>query len=132
MKKSSRRAEHPTAEQFAELAALVREWTTLPDIAEAMGVIVTRVHALVDDGAVLAFRDPEDGVRRVPVDFTTDGSPLDSLRGTVSVLRDAGFTDIEAAVWLLTADDSLPGRPIDFLHAGRKTEIRRRAQAMAW
>jgi len=26
----------------------------------------------------------------------------------------------------------LPGRPIDALRDGRKTEIRRRAQALAW
>ncbi|MDO5618464.1 Rv2175c family DNA-binding protein [Kocuria sp.] len=133
MKTSSNRAENPTPEQFAQLGELVQQWTTIPDIAEAMDVIVTRVHSLVDDGAVLAFRDPADGVRRIPADFTTqDGRPLEALHGTVSVLRDAGFTDLEAAIWLLSQDDSLPGRPIDFLHAGRKTEIRRRAQAMAW
>ncbi|WP_231559417.1 MULTISPECIES: Rv2175c family DNA-binding protein [Kocuria] len=132
MNKSTHREEDPTPEQFAPLAQLVQGWTTIPDIAEAMDVIVTRVHGLVDDGAVLAFRDPADGVRRIPVEFTTDGKPLDSLQGTVSVLRDAGFTDVEAAIWLLTPDESLPGRPVDFLHAGRKTEIRRRAQSMGW
>lgn len=130
--KSTHRAEDPTPEQFASLAQLVQGWTTIPDIAEAMDVIVTRVHTLVDDGAVLAFRDPADGVRRIPVEFTSDGKPLDSLHGTISVLRDAGFTDLEAAMWLLSPDDSLPGRPVDFLHAGRKTEIRRRAQSMGW
>jgi hypothetical protein len=47
------------------------------------------------------------------------------------VLADAGFTDEEAMRWLLTADDSLPGSPVDALRAGRKTEVRRRAQALA-
>ncbi|ROZ64004.1 DNA-binding protein [Kocuria soli] len=132
MKKSTHQEADPTPEQFAQLSALVEEWTTIPDIAEALDVIVTRVHALVDDGAVLAFRDPTDGVRRIPAIFTVDGKPLDSLRGTISVLRDAGFSDLESALWLLTPDESLPGRPVDLLHAGRKTEVRRRAQAMAW
>lgn len=132
VKKSQHRPEDPTPEQFAALSALVDGWTTIPDVAEALDVIVTRVHALVDDGAVLAFRDPSDGVRRIPAIFTVEGRPLDSLQGTVAVLRDAGFSDVEAATWLLTPDESLPGRPVDFLHAGRKTEIRRRAQAMAW
>lgn len=132
VKKSNHREADPTAEEFAALSALVGQWTTIPDIAEAMDVIVTRVHSLVDDGAVLAFRDPADGVRRIPVEFTEDGKPLDSLHGTISVLRDAGFSDLESAIWLLTPEDSLPGRPIDLLHAGRKTEVRRRAQAMAW
>lgn len=132
VKKSKRREENPTVEQFAQLNALVGEWVTIPDIAEAMEVIVTRVHTLVDDGAVLAFKNPQDGVRRVPIEFTDHKRPLDSLKGTISVLRDAGFSDVEAAIWLLEPDDSLPGRPIDFLHQGRKTEIRRRAQALAW
>jgi type IIA topoisomerase, A subunit len=48
------------------------------------------------------------------------------------VLKDAGFSDEEAITWLYTADDSLPGRPIDALINGQKTEIRRRAQALAW
>jgi Rv2175c C-terminal domain of unknown function len=47
-------------------------------------------------------------------------------------LGDAGFSDEEAIIWLFTADDSLPGRPVDALREGRKTEIRRRAQALAW
>lgn len=132
VKKSQHRQEDFTPEQFDELAALVETWITIPDVAEAMEVIVTRVHSWVDEGAVLAFRDPSDGVRRIPAVLTADGRLLDPLHGTVSVLRDSGFTDLEAAIWLLTPDDSLPGRPIDLLHAGRKTEVRRRAQAMAW
>ncbi len=34
--------------------------------------------------------------------------------------------------WLFTPDDSLPGTPIDALRGGRKTEVRRRAQALAF
>ena len=34
--------------------------------------------------------------------------------------------------WLLTPDDSLPGSPLDALKQGRKTEVRRRAQALAF
>ena len=34
--------------------------------------------------------------------------------------------------WLFTPDDSLPGTPADALRAGRKTEVRRRAQALAF
>ena len=48
------------------------------------------------------------------------------------LLADAGFSDEEALRWLFTEDESLPGRPIDALRDGRKTEIRRRAQALAW
>lgn len=121
-----------TPQEFAELDALVGEWTTFPDVAESMGAIVTKVHALAEDGSLVAFRNPADGVRRIPALFIMDGRPLDSLQGTMLVLRDNRYTDLESVTWLFTPDESLPGRPIDFLRAGRKTEIRRRAQTLDW
>ncbi|MDN5631171.1 Rv2175c family DNA-binding protein [Kocuria sp.] len=121
-----------TPEEFAELDALVGEWAYLPDIAEAMDVQVTRVHRLMDDGSLIEVRRPEDRVRVVPAEFMDGSHPLDSLKGTVSVLRDAAFTDAQAIRWLFTADDSLPGRPIDALRRGQKTEVRRRAQTLGW
>jgi len=104
----------------------------LPDVAEKLDVSITRVHALIKDGSLLAARVGERNIRAVPAELFAEGRILDSLRGTITVLHDAGFTDDEAIVWLFTNDDSLPGRPIDALHAGRKTEIRRRAAALGW
>ncbi len=57
---------------------------------------------------------------------------MESLKGTIIVLADAGYSDEELITWLFTQDDSLRGRPIDALREGRKTEIRRRAQSLAW
>ncbi|GGC94647.1 transcriptional regulator [Tersicoccus solisilvae] len=122
-------AARPEPEGIAEL---VGDWLPLPDVAERLGVQVTKVHRLIDDGTLLAVRVGQPPVRSVPTDFLTDEGPVDSLRGTISVLRDAGFGDDEALRWLFTPDESLPGRPIDALRTGRKTEIRRRAQALAW
>ena len=69
----------------------------------------------------------------LPLPDVIDGDHvLDSLKGTITVLHDAGFEDEEAITWLYTADESLPGRPIDALREGRKTEIRRRAAALGW
>lgn len=121
-----------STEEFDRLDGLVQEWLPLPDVAERLGLVVTRVHGLVDDGTLLAVRNPHDGIRRVPAAFLVDDGVLDPLRGTIAVLRDAGYTDVEAIGWLFTEDDSLPGRPIDALRSGRKTEVRRRAQALAW
>lgn len=112
--------------------SLVGNWLTIPDIAEALDLKVTRVHNLLSDGTLLAVRDPESGVRKVPALFIREDRVLESLKGTLIVLKDAGFTAEEAIVWLYTEDDSLPGRPIDALLEGRKTEIRRRASALAW
>jgi hypothetical protein len=50
----------------------------------------------------------------------------------LTVLHDGGYDDREALAWLFTADDSLPGRPIDALRENRGTEVKRRAQAMAF
>ncbi|WP_206478407.1 Rv2175c family DNA-binding protein [Kocuria sp. KRD140] len=121
-----------SAQEFAELDSLVGEWTYLPDIAEAMDIQITRVHRLVDDGALLEVRRPEDRVRVVPAEFMDGDRPVDSLKGTVVVLRDAAYADAQAIRWLFTEDESLPGRPIDALRRGQKTEVRRRAQALGW
>nr|WP_239478632.1 Rv2175c family DNA-binding protein [Rothia sp. ZJ1223] len=111
---------------------LVGEWTTLPDIAEALDIKVTRVHALINEGQLIALRDPETKVRKVPALFVGEDRVLEPLPGTLQVLKDSGFTEEESIKWLYTEDESLPGRPIDALVDGRKTEIRRRAQALAW
>lgn len=105
---------------------------TFPDIAERWDIPVTKVHTMVSEGRLLAARIGERRVRAVPALFLTGEGPLESLKGTVSVLQDAGFSEDEAIHWLFTADESLPGRPVDALREGRKTEIRRRAQALAW
>jgi len=115
-----------------DIEALVNNWLTLPEIAEQLDVIVTKVHKLIKDKYLLDVRRGADNIRFVPADFLTPDGVLKPLRGTIMVLEDAGFDDIEIIRWLFTEDDSLPGRPIDALHAGRKSEIRRRAQALAW
>lgn len=115
-----------------EVMALVGDWLTIPDIAEALDLKVTRVHNLITERSLLAVRDPETGVRKVPALFMRDDRILEPLKGTLNVLADAGFSDEETIIWLYTEDESLPGRPIDALINGRKTEIRRRASALAW
>ncbi len=111
---------------------LVSEWLALPDVSELLGVSITKVHSLLESRALLAVRIGERKIRSVPAAFFQDGKILDSLKGTLVVLGDAAFSDEEAIVWLFTDDDSLPGRPVDALREGRKTEIRRRAQALGW
>jgi hypothetical protein len=104
----------------------------LPDVAEHLGVSIKKVHSLLDERALVEARVGERGIRSVPAAFFIDGHVVDSLKGTISVLVDAGFSDEELLAWLFTADESLPGTPMQALREGRKTEIRRRAQALAW
>jgi hypothetical protein len=71
-------------------------------------------------------------VLAVPEVFLDDEGPLPELRGTAILLADSGYTNDEAVHWLLEEDDSLSAAPIDALHAGRKAEVRRVAQALAF
>ena len=104
----------------------------LPDVAQLLDVSITKVHGLLDERALAALRIGERRIRSVPAAFLQDGHVVDSLKGTILVLADAGFSDEELIGWLFTPDESLRGRPIDALREGRKTEIRRRAQSLAW
>ena len=51
-----------------------------------------------------------------------------------TLLADGGMDDLEVIRWLFTPDDALsvPGAPMDALEAGFKTEVRRRAQVLAF
>ena len=68
----------------------------------------------------------------VPEQFVLDGEPLKDLRGTLMLLADDGFTDDEAMEWMLVVNDLLGASPVDALRAGRKAEVRRVAQALAF
>ncbi|AUZ89145.1 DNA-binding protein [Arthrobacter agilis] len=117
---------------MTELEQLVPSWLNLPEVAEALDLPITRVHSLISDRSLVSVRIGDRNVRSVPTEFLVDGTVLDSLRGTVVVLADSGYGDEDIIRWLYTEDETLPGRPIDALREGRKTEIRRRAQAAAW
>lgn len=102
----------------------------LPDTAQRLGLPVTKVRQALRDGQLVAVR--RDGVLCVPADFLTeDGAIVKGLPGTITVLADAGFAPEEMVRWLFTADDTLPGRPIDALRATGGREVKRRAQALA-
>ncbi|HEU0182077.1 MAG TPA: Rv2175c family DNA-binding protein [Agromyces mariniharenae] len=105
------------------------EWLTVPDLVERLGLTPSRIRKLIDDRHLLATR--VDGVLKVPASFLRDDAPLPELHGTAVVLADAGFSDAEALEWLLGEDDSLGTSPIAALRSGRKSEVRRVAQALA-
>jgi hypothetical protein len=105
------------------------EWLSLPELVEVLGEPLGRVRRLLDEFQLVGSR--RDGALKVPSVFIVDGHPLTSLRGTVFVLHDAGFSDDEAIDWLLTEEDSIGIPPIEALRAGRKSEVRRVAQSLA-
>ena len=103
----------------------------LPDVADALGVPVTRVAQFVRDGHLVATRSG-DGPRRVPALFVQNGAIVKSLPSVITMLRDAHFTDDEIIDWLHRSDESLPGTPIEALRANRGSEIKRRAQVAGY
>jgi hypothetical protein len=114
-------------------AVLSDDVVTLPvaDVAQSLSVPVSRVHQLVRDGQLLSLR--RDGATVVPADFLDDEHGIvKGLSGTVTVLRDGGYSDDDILRWLFADDDSLPGTPVAALKAKRHKEVKRRAQAMAF
>jgi hypothetical protein len=114
-----------------KIEALIPAWMNLPEIAERWDVEVTRVRQLVKEGDLLAVRRGENKALYVPAAFIGEDKPVKGLVGTLTLLRDAGFSPDEALEWLFTPDDTLPGTPVEALRANRGTEVKRRAQAMA-
>jgi hypothetical protein len=105
------------------------DWLSLPDLVEVLGEPLGRVRKLLDENHLVGSR--RDGSLKVPSVFIVEGHPLGSLRGTVTVLHDAGFSDDEAIDWLLEQEESIGVAPIEALLAGRKSEVRRVAQTLA-
>jgi Rv2175c C-terminal domain of unknown function len=103
---------------------------TVPDLVEVLGMSPGKVHRLLEDRHLLAVR--RDRVLVVPEEFVLDGEPLKDLRGTLVLLADDGFTDDEAMDWMLSPNELLGTAPIAALRAGRKAEVRRVAQALAF
>jgi hypothetical protein len=138
----------PSTDPSAEIDALVGEWLTLPDLAEALGTDVGKARRILQDRRVVGMRRGERATFQVPARFLVplhliepanarqpsgDGrlGVLMSLQGTIAVLTDAGFRDDEIIGWLFRPDEELGESPIDALAAGRKSHVRRIAQSLA-
>jgi hypothetical protein len=104
------------------------ELLSLTDAAARMGIGIPGVKQLVKEHKLLAIRTA-DGIV-VPADVLDGEHPVKHLMGVLTLLHDAGYSPEDAYEWLTTADDSLPGTPLDALHENRATEVKRRAQAL--
>lgn len=129
-----------------DLDDIVGDWLTVPDVAERLGIDAGRVRRLLQEGRLLGVRRGTPPVVSVPAAFLVPGhlanpaapdptatagsAVLAALQGTLTVLRDTGFDDAEAVRWFFTDEESLGTTPVAALRAGRKTEVRRVAQAL--
>lgn len=112
------------------MASESARWLTVPDLVEILNLSPGRVHRLLEERNLLAVR--RDKVLVVPEEFLLDGAPVKDLRGTLTLLADDGYSDDEAMDWMLTPNDMLGTTPIAALREGRKAEVRRVAQALAF
>jgi hypothetical protein len=111
--------------------SLVGDWLSLNEVAHKLGIPAGRVKQLLRDRKLLAVARP-DGKTAIPAAFIDGQQVVKGLPGTLTLLFDCGFDETEALRWLFTADETLPGTPIDAIVRNRGTEVNRRAQAMAF
>jgi hypothetical protein len=122
-----------TAEDASEvdLAALIPEWLDWKATAAALGVTVGKVRTLIREHHLAAAVPTPGAGQQVPAELVMDGEIVKGVPGLLTIFADGGWDDREKLAWLFTADDSLPGRPIDALRENRGSEVKRRAQALA-
>jgi hypothetical protein len=115
-----------------DVDALVAEWLTLPEAAARLEADVVQVRQLLRDRQLIAVRRGERRIVSVPAAFIVEGEVVKKLPGLLTVLSDAGYDENAAMRWIFTPDDSLPGSPMQALTENRHTEVRRRAQSLAF
>jgi len=114
-----------------DLAALIPEWLDWKATAAALGVTVGKVRTLIREHHLAAAVPTPGAGQQVPAELVMDGEIVKGVPGLLTIFADGGWDDREKLAWLFTADDSLPGRPIDALRENRGSEVKRRAQALA-
>ncbi|MGB3414331.1 MAG: Rv2175c family DNA-binding protein [Microbacteriaceae bacterium] len=106
------------------------EWLTVPDLTEILNLSPGRIRRLFEEKQLLAVRI--ENVLKVPALFLKDDLPLEKLAGTITLLFDSGYSNDEVVQWLLEPNELLGNTPIESLRAGRKSEVRRVAQSLAF
>jgi hypothetical protein len=110
---------------------IVGDWLTLPEAADRLRLPVSRVKQLLREHKLLGVQRPG-GAFSIPAAFLDGAQVVRGLPGTLTLLIDCGFAEVEALRWLFTSDETLPGTPIQAIAEHRGTEVNRRAQALAF
>ncbi|MDN4474585.1 Rv2175c family DNA-binding protein [Demequina sp. SYSU T00192] len=109
-------------------------WLTVPDFADQLGTTPSEVREMLREGHLFAVRRGERQTLQIPADVLVDGEAgpevIATLRGTLTLLRDAGMDDAECADWLLAEEPELGMTPLEALRQGRRAHVRRVAQAL--
>ncbi len=114
------------------LAELVDDWIDWGEASELLGISVSKVRQLIREHQLAAAVPVPGEGQKVPAALIQDGVVVKGVGGVLTVLHDGGYDDRAVLTWLFTPDETIPGRPIDALRENRGSEIKRRAQAMAF
>ncbi|WP_084130529.1 Rv2175c family DNA-binding protein [Demequina sp. NBRC 110055] len=109
-------------------------WLPVPDFADALGVSASDVRDMIRSGGLVAVRRGDNDAWHLLGDFIeeSDGRArvLPTLAGTLTLLRDNGFTDEEIVEWLTTFHEELSATPLNALREGKRAPVRRVAQTL--
>jgi hypothetical protein len=119
------------SENTADLGVLITDWLDWKAAGVALGVSVTKVRTYIREHQLAAAVPVAGAGQQVPAELIMDGEIVKGVPGLLTILHDGNYDDREILEWLFTADDTLPGRPIDALRENRGSEVKRRAQAMS-
>lgn len=111
-------------------------WLSVPEVAELLGLRQRDVRSMLKDKRLLAVPHGPNQALGVPAEtIVTDGEvrgPLPALRGTLTLLADAGLDVEQSYRWLFTPDDELGSTPMAALLERRTHAVRRAAQTLAF
>lgn len=110
----------------SEVISKVKNWLSIPEVANLLGISPGKVNRLIEERSLFVVM--RDGQKSIPAELIVDGEPLHSLRGTLILLADLGFSENEAIEWLYTESDVLGQTPLQSLLEGKKSPVRRLAQ----
>jgi excisionase family DNA binding protein len=106
----------------------VDSWLTIDQVADILGVSASKVRRLIEEHILFAVRVEKQPM--IPAHLIQNGEPLPSIRGTMLLLLDMGFSESEAIEWLYQDNQYLESSPIEALLQGHKAPVRRAAQAL--
>jgi hypothetical protein len=115
-----------------DLGTLITDWLDWKAAASALNVSVSKVRQLIREHQLAAAVPTPGAGQQVPADLIMDGEIVKGVPGLLTLFADGGWDDRETLEWLFAQDDTLPGRPIDALRENRGSEVKRRAQALAF
>jgi hypothetical protein len=122
----------PSSSDTVDLGALIPAWSDWKAVAGELGVSVAKVRTYLREHQLAAAVPFPGAGQQIPSELVMDGQIVKGVPGLVTMLHDGGYDDREILAWMFTVDTTLPGRPIDALRENRGSEVKRRAQAMAF